>query len=98
MKPVKTRSGFAAAFAALAPLLAALCWPELASACPVCTAGREEENRQAFLVTTLFLSLLPLSMVGGLVWWLRRRARQAAALEAALRPGTQAQVWGRSEG
>lgn len=49
--------------------------PDVAHACPVCFDPREE-NRIAFLATTAFMSLFPLSMVGGLGLWLRRRSRQ----------------------
>lgn len=48
--------------------------PDLAYACPVCFDPREE-NRVAFLATTVFMSLIPLGMVGGLGMWLRKRAR-----------------------
>lgn len=65
------------AAACVAALLAAA--PRAAEACAVCGAGRDEENRAAFLLTTAFLSLLPLVMVGGFVWWLRRRARELEA-------------------
>ena len=34
-------------------------FPDVAHACPVCFDARDE-NRQAFLATTAFLSLLPL--------------------------------------
>lgn len=54
-------------------LLAAL--PETAYACPVCFDPREE-NRLAFLATTIFMSLVPLGMVGGMGLWLRKRARE----------------------
>ena len=67
----------AAARARIAPLIAVLVvWsPQAALACAVCSSGKEEANRVAFSVTTAVLSVLPLLMVGGLVWWLRRRAR-----------------------
>lgn len=59
--------------AALAALLATP-----AAACPGCiTYG--DANRQAFLETTILLSLLPLGMIGGGLWWLRRRARSLEA-------------------
>jgi hypothetical protein len=48
---------------------------DLARACPSC-ASPLEENRQAFVDTTIFLTLLPLAMIGGFVWWLRRRVRE----------------------
>lgn len=50
--------------------------PDVALACPGCIAGTEE-NRVAFLVTTGLLTFLPLLMIGGVVYWLRKRARQA---------------------
>ena len=64
--------------APLAGLGAALCIgaPELARACAVCAAGTEEASRLAFILTTIFLSALPLLMVGALLWWLWRRTRQ----------------------
>ena len=67
----------ATARARIAPLITALIvWaPQAALACAVCSSGKEEANRVAFILTTAILSVLPLLMVGGLVWWLRRRAR-----------------------
>lgn len=53
--------------------------PETAWACPVCFDPRDE-NRVAFLATTVFLSLVPLGMVGGLGLWLRKRARELRGL------------------
>ena len=50
--------------------------PELSQACSVCSAGREDENRLAFILTTAFLTFLPLSMIGGCVWYLRGRYLQ----------------------
>ncbi|HSW28969.1 MAG TPA: hypothetical protein VLH75_05660 [Longimicrobiales bacterium] len=58
-------------------LLAAL--PDAAHACPVCFDPREE-NRFAFLATTVFMSLVPLGMVGGVGLWLRKRARDLKGL------------------
>ena len=52
--------------------------PEAASACAVCTGGGTDEVRYAFIWTTGFLSALPLGLIGGLVWFLRRRARELA--------------------
>jgi hypothetical protein len=46
--------------------------PQLSDACAVCFSARDE-NRQAFTITTAFLTALPLLMVGSLVFWLRRR-------------------------
>lgn len=55
--------------------------PEAVAACPVCFDS-SDENRRAFLVTTAFLSLLPLGMVatGGL--WIRKRTRELDAEDA----------------
>jgi len=57
-------------------LIAALVlFPDAAHACAVCFDAKDE-NRQAFLITTAFLSLLPLGLVGGAGMWLRTRSRQ----------------------
>lgn len=57
--------------------------PSVASACSVCTAGRDEENQLAFLLSTIFMSALPLLAIGTLVFVLWRRMRK---LEDELRP------------
>ncbi len=57
---------------------ALLLWPSVSSACSVCFSATDE-NRIAFLLTTIFLSLFPLAMIGGAVLWVRRRV---AALDA----------------
>lgn len=44
-----------------------------ALACPVCFSAKNEANQIAFLVTTALLTFAPLLMIGGLIWWLRRR-------------------------
>jgi len=49
--------------------------PEIAEACAVCSAGRDDATRLAFILTTVFLTVLPLCMVGGIVYWLRSRTR-----------------------
>lgn len=43
-------------------------------ACAVCN-DPFDKNRIAFLATTAFLTVLPLSLIGGLLAYLRRRAR-----------------------
>ena len=50
--------------------------PRLAAACAVCFTGRADETRIAFLATTGLLSALPILLIGSLIWWVRRRARQ----------------------
>ncbi len=53
----------------------ALClWPTVAGACPVCFDPREE-SRLAFLVTTIFMTVLPLLLIGCAVLWFLRRAK-----------------------
>ena len=59
----------------LALVLCAGLLPDAAAACSVCYAGAEE-SRKAFLLTTVFLSVLPLAMFGSLFWWFRRRFRE----------------------
>lgn len=46
----------------------------VAYACAACFSPLEE-NRQAFVDTTIFLTVVPLMMIGGLVWWIRRKTR-----------------------
>lgn len=59
---------------AAAALLVAV-FPDAAHACPVCF-DRDDEARLAFLATTGLLTLLPLGLVAGTGWWLRKRARE----------------------
>ncbi len=49
--------------------------PDVVYACAVCFDARDE-NRQAFLATTAFLSLLPLGMIAGAGLWMRKRSRE----------------------
>jgi len=62
------------------PVLAAL--PRAAEACAVCMSGREDDTQRAFLAGTLLLSTLPLALIGGIAWWIRRRVREEAAAAA----------------
>ena len=48
--------------------------PGLAQACPVCFSG-EDANRLAFTTTAVFMTFLPLIMIGGTVYWLWRLAQ-----------------------
>ena len=43
--------------------------------CPVCFSATEA-NRDAFLGTTILLSLLPLAFIVGVIWFLRERSRE----------------------
>lgn len=53
----------------------ALLWPSAGHACAVCFSA-SDQNRGAFLMTTILLSLLPLGMIGGGLLWLRHQARR----------------------
>ncbi len=57
---------------AIAALLLLVLLPDTVQACAVCFDA-SDENRQAFLATTAFLSLLPLGMVGSVGLWIRSR-------------------------
>ncbi len=46
-----------------------------ADACPVCFDAKEE-TRWAFYFSTALLSVLPLSMVGGVIFWIRARFKR----------------------
>ena len=48
-------------------------------ACAVCFTATEE-NRIAFIATTVFLTFLPLLIIGGVIWWLREKVRAHNAL------------------
>ena len=47
--------------------------PALAWACPACFAGKNEENRIAFIITTSFMTFVPVLMLGSLAWWVKKR-------------------------
>lgn len=64
--------------------------PGVGLACSVCTAGREEENQLAFLLSTLFMSLLPLIVIGTIVFVLWRRIRKLEQEESARAAGVSA--------
>lgn len=65
-----------------------LVWPALALACPVCGTAQSEDVRKAFLGSTIFLSLFPLAIMGGIalwVWWqFRKREREREARASAV--------------
>lgn len=67
----------AAWIVAVCSLVVAL--PRLSRACAVCTGQDDAAVSLAMLKGTALLSLLPLALIGGLVWYLRRRARELAA-------------------
>ena len=69
-------------------LLTALFWlaPTAAQACAVCSYGREDETRIAFIATTAFMTALPLLIIAGGVWWLRRYFRRTGQLGSSQDP------------
>jgi len=69
-------------------LLAVFVLPDAAHACAACFDANDE-NRQAFIATTAFLTILPLGMVGGAGLWLRHRVRERAAQESLSEPRQQ---------
>jgi len=75
--PERLRRALSAAAAALAVAL-----PRLALACPVCMAA-DARRSNAYIATTVMLSLLPLAAIGGMAWLIwRRSATPSAALPA----------------
>jgi hypothetical protein len=48
----------------------------VAHACPVCFSAKDEAQRQALFDTTIFLTLLPLALIGGFIYWVARRVRR----------------------
>ncbi len=77
-----------ALFAAVLALAFMAVLPDVVSACPVCFDARDE-NRQAFLATTVFLSLFPLGMVATVGLWVRKRSRELDRQDAAELPDEQ---------
>lgn len=55
--------------------------PATARACDSCIAASSSAVQWAFITGSIFLSVTPLLIVGGFVWWLSRRARRLAAEE-----------------
>lgn len=67
---------------AVAVLVAMAWFPGTAHACAVCFSA-SEKNREAFILTTAFLTFLPLGMVTGAGLWLRHRVKERDADEEA---------------
>ena len=64
-------------------VLAALGLPSRVLACAACVAAAD--RNRAFFVMTIVLSLLPLAMIGGGLWWVARHAKGRLAAEFAER-------------
>lgn len=52
-------------------------FPDLAHACAVCGFGADE-SRAAYIGTTVLLSVLPLSVIGGIVFYVWRHHERTA--------------------
>lgn len=75
MKIVRALSTLASGIVGLLVLAA----PRVGLACAVCSAGRDDESNTAFLISTVFLSVLPLAGLGTLVFVLWRRIQRLEA-------------------
>jgi hypothetical protein len=64
--------------------LCAVAGPRAARACDACIAAAAETdpNRMAFFWTTALLSVLPLTMIGGVIAWFAWRARALRSRQA----------------
>ena len=51
--------------------------PASALACPVCGFIGTSDNTWAYQAMSAMLTVLPLAMVGAIVWWVARRAARA---------------------
>ncbi len=69
------------AFLTIAVALLPALVPEALFACAACGFG-EDESRSAYIATTVALSLLPLSLIGGFALYLRRKLRRRGRSEA----------------
>jgi len=66
--------------AAALPLVPAAAW-----ACPACMVT-DPKNANTYLGMTLMMSILPLGMLGGLIYWFWRRYSQKPGAAAQPRP------------
>ena len=81
-----SRLGIALAVTAIT-VVGVLLWPATGAACPVCFSG-EDANREAYFLTFVLLTTLPLGCIFGVIWWLvRRAARMERAEQEALHRG-----------
>jgi len=70
--------------------------PQIAAACAVCMGGVGGGTQRAFAIGSLFLSVLPLAVIGAAVLYLRRRARAIESEAQARRIAAPAQLVSRS--
>lgn len=74
-------SGAASRVLAASVLVLGAVAPGVARACAVCSLLGNENVRLAFFNTTIFLSLLPLALLGLALLWLKRRLKGPLADE-----------------
>ncbi len=67
-----------------ATLAVLLLVPLTAYACPMCFQGKNEESQIAFIVSTAFMTLLPLLVIGGAIWVVRKRVKKLEARDEAI--------------
>ena len=89
MKRVE-RTGLVLAAACAFATVSAL--PSLAYACPVCFAAQNEAARIAFLGTTVFLTALPVLMIGAVIYWLASRSAEEPEAESTSATSTAPEV------
>jgi hypothetical protein len=69
--------------------------PVSALACPVCGLIGTGDNTWAYQAMSAMLTLLPLAMIGGGVWWVARLAARADAERPSATPDApSANLWG----
>lgn len=65
-------------------------FPSSVWACAVCFSA-EGKSLEAYYLTTIFLSLLPMLFVGGAVFWFRRQAsKRKDSIQSTCEPDSQA--------
>ncbi|MBW2394592.1 MAG: hypothetical protein JRG95_10010 [Deltaproteobacteria bacterium] len=62
-------------------LLGLVAFADGAAACAVCAAGEDDRSRDSYIIATIVMSVLPVALVGSLVWYVRRRTRMLNASE-----------------
>jgi hypothetical protein len=58
---------------ALTAFVLVLSLPGTAEACAVCFQAKSDAARVAFIFSTAAMTFLPLLVIGGVAWWVRRQ-------------------------
>jgi hypothetical protein len=64
------------AFLAWASVFVALSHASPALACAVCGTGQRDPTANTYLLSTALLSFIPLGLIGGVVWYVFKKARE----------------------